>query len=262
MKATMLAFFTFMLSIVIASADDPNDTAKWKARLGEIAREYVKYGRADRQYRQAPADCRGPGGPPSIHPSESKDQHTHGMKLYTVFSTHVNWDKFGMARRPTYMPPLLPVDEKSIDHNDPLWYAKLKRKPAPIGQVIVKESWIPKEISVEVFTKLNQTAFRETGPVRTIEEKRFGDSIFDYGDQLLPFVSQKGKYYQAEKKAGLFIMMKLDPKTPGTDEGWVYGTIADDLKTVTSVGKVEKCMKCHQEAINDRLIGLPNRLWE
>ena len=52
-------------------------------------------------------------------------------------------------------------------------------------------------------------------------------------------------------------MFKLDPQTPDTDEGWVYGTVTPDGKKVTSAGKVESCMKCHQRAPHDRLFGLP-----
>jgi hypothetical protein len=52
-------------------------------------------------------------------------------------------------------------------------------------------------------------------------------------------------------------MFKLDPKTPGTDEGWVYGTVSADGKQVTSAGRVESCMRCHQKAPHDRLFGLP-----
>jgi hypothetical protein len=54
-------------------------------------------------------------------------------------------------------------------------------------------------------------------------------------------------------------MFKLDPKTPGTDEGWVYGTVTADGKTVTSAGRVASRMKCHQEAPHDRLFGLKEK---
>ena len=50
-------------------------------------------------------------------------------------------------------------------------------------------------------------------------------------------------------------MMKLDPKTPGADDGWVYGTVSADGKTVTSAGRVASCMKCH-ETRPTRLFGL------
>lgn len=54
-------------------------------------------------------------------------------------------------------------------------------------------------------------------------------------------------------------MMKLDPKTPGTDDGWVYATLAADGRTVTAAGRIESCMKCHRETKTDRLFGMPKQ---
>ena len=60
-------------------------------------------------------------------------------------------------------------------------------------------------------------------------------------------------------RSDLFIMFKLDPKTPQTDNGWVYGTVSADAKNVTSAGRVKSCMDCHTEAKHDRLFGLFSR---
>ncbi|MBS1993243.1 MAG: cytochrome P460 family protein [Cyanobacteria bacterium SZAS LIN-3] len=88
--------------------------------------------------------------------------------------------------------------------------------PKP-GQVVVKESWAP--------------ASDSTGKAGT-------------------------EPAASDKPLGLFVMMKLDPKTPSTDNGWVYGTISADGKSVTSAGRVQSCMGCHASASNDRLFGL------
>lgn len=55
----------------------------------------------------------------------------------------------------------------------------------------------------------------------------------------------------------LFIMFKLDPKTPGTDEGWVYGNLTPDGR-VTAGGRVGRCMRCHarRDEPRDRMYGL------
>ncbi len=63
-----------------------------------------------------------------------------------------------------------------------------------------------------------------------------------------------------EQQSALFIMTKLDPTTKDTDEGWIYGTVTPDGKTVTSAGRVESCMKCHIQAKNDRLFGMKENL--
>jgi hypothetical protein len=65
-----------------------------------------------------------------------------------------------------------------------------------------------------------------------------------------------GKRYRTGAPHGLFVMFRLDPTTPGTDDGWVYGTL-DPKGAVTAVGRVASCMKCHVEAPHGRLFGLP-----
>jgi hypothetical protein len=60
------------------------------------------------------------------------------------------------------------------------------------------------------------------------------------------------------EKAELFIMYKLDPETPDTDEGWVYGTVTGDGAALISGGRLASCMSCHLEAPHDRLFGLPH----
>ena len=47
--------------------------------------------------------------------------------------------------------------------------------------------------------------------------------------------------------------LKSDPAA--TDAGWVYGTIAADMKTITAAGKIDSCIGCHQ-ALPGRLFGL------
>jgi hypothetical protein len=76
---------------------------------------------------------------------------------------------------------------------------------------------------------------------------------------FLPYARKEGRLYQAKEKVGLFVMYKLDPQTPGTDEGWVYGTVTADGKKVTSAGRVQSCTACHRHAPHDRLFGLADR---
>lgn len=94
-------------------------------------------------------------------------------------------------------------------------------------QVIVKESWQPASVSGRGSTvTVNDTVHRD------------------------------GKAFTAGERADLFIMMKFAKDRPGTDEGWIYGTVAPDGKTVTSSGRVQQCMSCHATAPHHRLFGL------
>lgn len=105
-----------------------------------------------------------------------------------------------------------------------------KGEPAAVGQTLVKESWqsVPGP----------QTASTEAS-------KRHGSLALHDGSKLV----------HAGASAGLFVMHKLAADTPGTDQGWVYGTV-DPSGAVTSAGAVASCMGCHQDATEDRRFGL------
>ncbi|MCW5823891.1 MAG: cytochrome P460 family protein [Cyanobacteria bacterium TGS_CYA1] len=146
-------------------------------KLLEIAAKYKSYGKVDDLSKWAPWLCSAPP-PPVARISQSKDQDTHGRKLYFLYAQNRN--------------------------------EYVEKKAPQVGQTIVKEAWIPDD-------------------------------------------SQPPK---PEKQSSIFIMTKMDPLTKNTDNGWIYGTVTPDGKTVTSAGRVETCMKCHLETKNDRLFGL------
>lgn len=95
---------------------------------------------------------------------------------------------------------------------------------SPVGQAIVKQAWTPREIAP-------------------------GEKVWIGG-----VLEENGHRYTGDKLAGLFVMLKLDPRTPGTDRGWVYGLVTGDDE-VKEAGAIERCMACHREAPHDRLFG-------
>jgi hypothetical protein len=108
----------------------------------------------------------------------------------------------------------------------------------PIGQVIVKEAW-------------------QAVPV-AIDRKPTSVGQPDDPQSYIPFARnpETGQLYRCGERRGLFIMYKLDPATPGTDEGWVYGTVTPEGRQVTSAGPVSNCANCHRDAVHDRMLGL------
>jgi hypothetical protein len=200
---------------------DTKSATPFHDRLLEIAASYPEYGRADGMLRWAPWMCDAPP-PPTLRLSASTDARTHGRKLYFVFAK-INTGGCYFA----------------------------DGKANPVGQVVVKESWVPEEIPDKgqvlnpIFGSL--TVRGKDGITKTI----------DPSDPYVPYARKDGRLYHATKKADLFIMFKTDPSTPATDEGWVYGTVTADGKTVTSAGRVESCVNCHCKAPHDRLFGLP-----
>jgi hypothetical protein len=103
-------------------------------------------------------------------------------------------------------------------------YLPARGGAAPVGQVVVKEAWRSEEVTQWV--------------------------------SELGHVQKDGRRYRAGRQAELFIMYKMDPETPDTDQGWVYGTVSSDGKRVLSAGRVESCMNCHRDAPHDRLFGV------
>ena len=195
-------------------------------RLLQIAQNYQTFGRVDPKMRWAPTDCEAPPLP-ELAVSASKDRDTHGGKLYAVFAFFKEGGSFVKAG-----------------------------KASPVNQEIVKESWVPEEVkddgkplppATRKVAKLDYLGCSINAAPTVVEE------------QYLPYARKDGKLYHAAKQGDLFIMYKMDPATPGTDQGWVYGTVTADGKKVTSAGRVESCMKCHQQAPYDRLFGLPAR---
>lgn len=192
----------------------PESAIAFETELRQASKEYKAWGRVDDEARWAPLYCRMPN-PGAARFSVSKDEETHGQKLYSLFA-------------------------KKHD----AYVGVAKSKAAPVGQVIVKESWIPEEMA--------DMKPGETDRKKIIVSGRETETQ----DHFYPYASKDGKVFKASKQSGLYIMMKLDPKTAGTDEGWVYGTLSADGKQVTSAGKVVSCMKCHQDAKYDRQFGL------
>ncbi len=191
-----------------------------EAELLEAVRVYRTYGHVDDEVRWAPSLCRPPQ--PSIgRVSESDDERTHGRKLYYV-----------LAR-------------------DRTAYLDVANRPAPVGQVIVKESWHAEEIGedVEVESRPADPRPLDAGAdVPVAPGIRFGC--------YLPLATKDGKRFTTGEKGPLFVMMKKDPSTPDTDEGWVYATLTADGKSVTASGRVASCMRCHSTAPHDRQFGL------
>ncbi len=218
------------LSVVVlstAQAAEPAEINKaFSERLLTIAKEYGTYGRVDDEGRWAPQLCRMPD-PSRVRASTSEDATTHGKKLYFLFAKD-RWEYLGRSSK-----DIVPSDDEK------------KKTSLPIGQVVVKESWVPE--------KVERT--NDATPEVAIQSK-FGKSKEGYGGSILPIVKVGDEKFRAKDKFGLFIMYKLAEDTADTDHGWVYGTVTADGKTVTAAGKVKSCIECHEKAPRDRLFGV------
>jgi hypothetical protein len=214
-------------------SDKGNESAKqFHEQLLEIAKTYKRLGHVDFEARWAPGLCRAPRPgldytPAKARLSDSKDTETHGRKLYFLFAKD----------RPGYLALTAEKSDKpaarqarGAEFTGPKY---LPEKLQALQQFVVKESWTPVEVD---------------------KERR--ELARDNQEYVDPYASRDGKLYKTGEQRDLFIIVKLDAKTPATDNGWVYGTVTADAKKVTSAGRVESCMGCHKNAKHDRLFGL------
>jgi hypothetical protein len=129
-------------------------------------------------------------------------------------------------------------------HGQKLYSVFVKRRdvypagPHGADQVVVKESW---------------TAERVSTPY---EPERAGDTTNQAGNHFYPYAKKGDAVYRAAARAGLYLMFKVDPPGPDTDQGWVYATLTADGR-VTAAGRVDSCISCHDHAPHDRLFGVP-----
>ena len=154
----------------------------FEARVLEVAQDYESFGRVDSELRIAPVRCAAPP-PPGFGMSKSNDPGTHGRKLYSLFVKE--------------RPHILLIDGSNLAAN-------------LVGQAIVKETWASE--------KVKDASTLPEAVTRKIKVRR-GDRVEEIEDSFRPWVRTEDGLDRATQKAALFIMLKLDPKTPGTDKG-------------------------------------------
>jgi hypothetical protein len=229
-----------------AFSDELRDIDKPNFVMRDEAEQTIGYARS-----MVPDDARG------LITLGGAAQHPNPAQTHFLFALNQ-----GIAPSPS--PKLFSVFAK-----DRVSYSNSGNKSVPVGQTIVKEVYAATEIA-----QLNGRGDLQGG-LTTVRTDKPNDRQFPYfqcGDSL----------YRAAKTDRLFIMIKLDSKTPDTDNGWVYGTATPEINfnvngglwyansadphiininteaKVTSAGRVASCMGCHQKAKNDRLFGLPS----
>ncbi|WP_437960702.1 hypothetical protein WME76_14315 [Sorangium sp. So ce119] len=111
----------------------------------------------------------------------------------------------------------------------------------PVGQVLVKESYHPELVEKSAAPEL---------PGGSRPESPHGAE-----DHFDPYLRDGDRVYRASRLAGAYVVLKVAQETPGTDAGWVYGTVTPEGE-VTSAGRVASCMGCHESARHERVFGI------
>ncbi len=189
--------------------------------LRDAAQEYLAWNRVDDQRPHwAPFDCSLPSsGKGRI--SEAEGSKNHAQKLYYLYASN----------RAQYLR---------------VGWEKAKEINQPIGQILVKDSFKPEKSKAPDIDPAK-------GPY---EEFLKGHKKSKHTTPWWQYARQGEDYYKPGERYGLFMMLKFDPEMPGTDQGWLYATLSADGTEVTSSGRVESCMGCHEEAEQDRVFGI------
>lgn len=205
-----------------AAAAEPIDP-QFTETLRTAAASYREWGRVDELPNLAPMLCRAPSGLdygyPSHVRSSTAEEGPHGQKLYFLFAGHGR-------------------------HSARDMYSALGTESAqeiPVGFMIVKQSW-------------TAVPSKQQPPPEPID-----DMMEMSVDTPAPitWVEHEGQRLETGEQAELFVMAKVGAHDmPGTDAGWIYGTLDAEGKIVTSAGLVQRCMDCHDAASHERLFGL------
>jgi hypothetical protein len=99
------------------SDESDTDSVPFNREILKAAAEYKSWGRVDDEFRWAPTLCRLPK-PGRAYASASDEEQTHGKKLYSLFAR---------------------------ERNDYVTHAE--GRTVNVGQVVVKQSWLPEEIT-------------------------------------------------------------------------------------------------------------------
>ena len=138
--------------------------------------------------------------------------------------------------------PMMSKSDHESTHGQKLYYLFVKDithylsqdgTPSPEGQILVKESWTSKTSNPDARNLRNHAS----------------------GVRINPRVNVGQETIEIGKRKDLFVMVKLAPDTANTDNGWVYGVVEPNSQEVTAAGKVASCIRCHEDAKNDRLFG-------
>jgi len=213
----LVVLFGVVACAKLAEAEKPRPDPRFVDVVRRAAASYKKWGRVDEKPNIAPALCRAPTGDDFGAPSKVRTSAAGD-------GPHEDKLYFLWASARDAYRSLGRVDE-----------------PLPVGFAVVKQSFSSKPLVGA------PPASAAPGP----------DASFNFGVIPPPITwlqTTDGKRLQIDQPRDLFVMAKVGERA-GADAGWIYGTVAPD-GTVTSAGRVERCMGCHESATHERLFGL------
>lgn len=156
-------------------------------------------------------------------------------------------------------PLYLRIDDRSFHHET---VATGSSELGKIGVLFARHS--------SEYLDSHETSGSQVG--QTIVKEAYRPEMYSGSSRRHDFIEgpRQEQYYAGDLTA-LFIMHRLEPSTPDTDDGWIYATLVlpegesaqssfpflDETPSweVTAVGKIDSCVQCHQAVGTGRLFG-------
>lgn len=211
-----------------APSIDPRDHPEWEAIVLDAASRYGSEFRQVSRIGWILADCRAP----LVGESWIERDKSHNDLLP---EDHMGPGKIGVL----------------FAKNAESYLQDPKGTGALVGQTIVKRAYEAVPIDPE-------TAEEQDGESLVGPPSGNGSSGEFFSENM----------YTPGELTGLFVMHRLATDTPGTDNGWIYATLArsridgmlyEHPWKVTAVGKIDSCVACHQGTGPNRLFGAGDR---
>jgi hypothetical protein len=199
------------------SADAGRPDRRFVPAVRAAANGYQAWGRVDEKPNIAPFLCRAPAGDDFGVPSQVRRSRAR---------TGAHGEKLyylWASERDAYL--MLDRDAEAL----------------PVGFTVVKQSFSARPLVGDPPVAARPGLFAPDDPAV----------------ELAPIswmTTRDGRRLQVDQPADLYVMIKVGAGR-GTDDGWIYGTVSPD-GDVTSAGRVESCMRCHESARHERLFGL------
>lgn len=192
--------------------------ALYSQRILEAARDFKKWECLQAIY-QAPSQCAMASPSTALMQSQAKDGEAHGGKVYQLWMTSL------------------------VKYRTATYDSEGRRK-------IIGE-----EAKARALRGL--TVVKDSFHVAEAKDNQDQVGVFEAGDTQSAGYKVSRRGVVLGQPIGQFVMIFVGMDQPGTDEGWVYGTV-DARGEVTAAGDVDSCATCHATAPHGRLFGVKN----
>lgn len=266
----------FLVPSATTTQEPQRDGAKdpFAKDMLRAAKDYKQWQRVDERAGSAPELCAyWPPRPSEIRRSEpTEEAGAHGRKLYYLYAS--DYRDYSLLPKTKATLPVgftivkesyrsVPLDKRTVAllQKDPSLqldeagkFYLFDRFVRPVDKKTASAyGLLPEELSTSPEVQSGIKLPVEKSPAGVSPESGRWGMGGPWAPPIRTLLTKEGWVRTGERK-DLFVMKKVgDPKTAGTDHGWVYGVVSPEGDSVRQSGKLEHCTGCHEKAPHDRM---------